>query len=126
MPITYHIDSVARLLSVVAEGKLEQEERLNMIRTWISDPAYEPGLKTLYDVSACTSTPTLQELRQIIAFVQVNVATIGRKKLAVVTGAPILFGVARQFQALADSSPLEVRVFADRAGAQLWLAEGNG
>ena len=121
MPVTYRIDSAARMLVIVAEGSLEQKERLDLMRKCTSDPAYEPGLNTLFDVSACTSTPTLPELRQIIAFIQRNVATIGRKKVAVVTGTPVLFGVARQFQVLAESGPLEVQVFDDRAGAQVWL-----
>jgi hypothetical protein len=123
MPISYSVDSAARMLTIVAEGELTQDDRLSAMRAWINDPAYEPGLNTLCDFSATVTSPTLPELQEIVAFIRRHAESIGRKKLAVVTARPFTFGVARQFQALADSGPLQVSVFTSRADALAWLRE---
>jgi hypothetical protein len=126
MPLTYRIDPAARMLFIVAEGTLTQEERLDGMRKWLSDPAYTPGLNTLFDLSAAVSSPTLPELRQVVGFIERHAASIGRTKLAVVAGRPLQFGVARQFQALTESSPLQVQVFTTEAKALAWLHEATG
>ena len=121
MPISYRIDADAGLLLVVGDGAITQSERLDAMHGWLRHPAYRPGLRTLCDFSAATSTPTMSELHEIVAFVEQEAASIGRKKVAMVTGAPVTYGVARQFQALTDTGVLHVRVFTDRAAALGWL-----
>jgi hypothetical protein len=63
----------------------------------------------------------MAELREIISIVGRDAAAIGRKKLAVIATKPVTFGVARQFQTLADCGPLDVGVFKDRRAALGWL-----
>lgn len=121
MPLTYRIDSDAGLLIVIGEGRITQAERIDAINGWFGDPAFRPGLNTLCDFSATTSTPTMPELREIITLVDRHTAKIGRKKLAVIATRAVTFGVARQFQILADSGPLNVSVFKDRRAALGWL-----
>jgi len=118
MPLRYHIDSGAGMLLVVGEGTIDQSERLAAMRGWLGDPEFRPGLNTLCDFSAATSTPTMAELHEIVSIVA---AAIGKKKLAVVAPRPVTFGVARQFQTLADTGPLDVGVFKDRRAALGWL-----
>jgi hypothetical protein len=63
----------------------------------------------------------MAELQEIVALVERHAAAIGKKKLAVIATKPITFGVARQFQTLADTGPLDVGVFKDRRAALGWL-----
>ena len=121
MPLRYHIDSDAGILVVVGEGTISQSERLAAMRGWLGDPGFRPGLNTLCDFSAATSTPTMAELHEIVSLVDRHAPAIGRKKLAVVAPLPVTFGVARQFQTLADTGPLDVGVFKDRRAALGWL-----
>jgi hypothetical protein len=121
MPLTYRIDPDAGMLLVVGEGTITQSERLQTIRRWLCDPAFRPGLNTLCDFSAVTSAPTMADLREILALVDQHAEKVGKKKLALITTQPVPFGVARQFQTLADSGPLEVSVFKDRRSAWSWL-----
>jgi hypothetical protein len=121
MPLRYHIDSGAGMLLVVGEGTISQSERLAAIRGWLGDPGFRPGLNTLCDFSAATSTPTMAELHEIVSIVERHSAAIGTKKLAMVAPRPVTFGVARQFQTLADTGPLDVGVFKDRRAALGWL-----
>jgi hypothetical protein len=121
MPLSYHIDADAGMLMIVGEGFITQPERIEAIQAWLRDPGFRPGLNTLCDFSEATSTPTMKELREIVALVDEHAAAIGKKKLAVIAPKPVMFGVARQFQTLADFGPLDVEVFRDRRTALGWL-----
>ena len=68
-----------------------------------------------------TSTPRLSELKEIVSLIQLQSPFIGQKRVAIVTTTPMVVGVARQFRALAGSSPLEIRIFRDRQDAMKWL-----
>jgi hypothetical protein len=121
MPLSYHIDADSGMLLVVGEGNISQSERLAAMRGWLRDPEFRPGLNTLCDFSAASSTPTMSELYEIVSIVERHSREIGKKKLAVIAPRPVTFGVARQFQTLADSGPLDVGVFKDRRAALGWL-----
>jgi hypothetical protein len=121
MPLSYHIDADAGMLLIVGEGFITQSERLTAMETWLCDPDFRPGLNTLCDFSQATSTPTMRELREIVAKVDEHAEAIGKKKLAVIATKLVTLGVARQFQTLADFGPLDVEVFKDRSTALGWL-----
>ena len=122
MALTYRIDSDAGLLIVEGDAEpITQADRMAAIRAWMGDPAYRPGLDTLFDVSPCPTTPDLTQLQEIATFIDKRAASVGRKKLAIVAATPFVFGVARQFQALADAGPITVNVCTSRRQAMEWL-----
>lgn len=124
MPMHYQIDSERGMLFIVSDGDTTQPERLAVMQAWLNDPEFRPGLRTLADFSNSGSVPSLPELEEIVGYLRRYADTIGQKKIAIVTGRPVSFGVARQFGALAPSGFLTVRVFKDRDAALAWLAEG--
>jgi hypothetical protein len=75
----------------------------------------------LFDVSTGWSTPSLAQLQEIATYMDRRADAVGRKKIAVVTAAPVSYGVARQFQALTDRTSLTVSIFPTRAEALEWL-----
>ena len=123
MPMTYRIDSDASLLFVKGMGVITQPERITALLAWIKDPAYKPSLDAFCDFCDTNSTPTLSELRELIAIVQEHAVEIGPTKVAILTSKPITFGIARVFEALADAeaTPLQVKVFFERQAAWNWL-----
>ena len=121
MPLSYRIDADAGMLLIVGEGFITQSERLSAMDAWLRDPDFRPGLNTLCDFSEATSTPTMRELRELVAKIDEHAEAIGKKKVALITSKPVTFGVARQFQNLADFGPLDVEVFRDRGTALGWL-----
>lgn len=121
MPITYRIDLESNMLFIVGEGALTQDEKLEAMRRWMADPAYRPGLNTLYDFSAVTTPATLDDLKRTVAFVTRNAPALGKKRVAIVMANPLAFGVARQFQAMLGESSLEISVFRNREDALTWL-----
>jgi hypothetical protein len=127
MPLTYRIDPGASLLLVTARGVTTQPERVETLYAWLSDPAFKPDLDAFCDFSEVQSTPKLADMRELIAIVHDNAGVIGRSRMAILTSKPIVFGVAKVFEALTEveSAPLHVRVFFDRAKAWAWLRPGE-
>ena len=123
MPLTYRIDTDARMLFIHGEGVITQPERIKTILAWIKDPAFRPGLDAFCDLTAAESTPKLADLREMVALVGEHAPAIGHSKLAILTSKPITFGVARVFEALTqvEETPLQVRVFFNRDKALAWL-----
>jgi stage II sporulation SpoAA-like protein len=121
--ISYTIDTEQGLLSIVAEGTPTTDEITRAMQKWWSDPLFRPGLLTLVDSTHVTGLPTLAELEHIVGLIRQHANEIGRKKIAIITGRPVAFGVARQFSALAPGG-LTVQVFKDREAAVAWLAQG--
>jgi len=123
VPLTYRIDPDAHMLFITGEGIITQAERVQTMRAWWKDPAFKPSLDAFCDFSAAESTPTMSELREIIALMGQHSENIGPQKIAILTAKPVTFGVARVFQTIAeDGLPLlEVRVFYDRKEVWAWL-----
>ena len=121
MPFRYRFSQNPDMVELIGEGYITQTERLEALRALMSDPAFRPGLPALCDFSGASSTPTMRELRRIVDYVEQNAIRIGRQRLAMVVEKPSTFGVARQFQALSETGPLHVQVFASRDAALAWL-----
>lgn len=127
MPMTYHIDTDARILYVTALGVTTQAERMETMLAWINDPAFTPGLDTFCDFSTAESTPRLTNLRELVAAIGENAPKIGHKKVAILAAKPITFGVARVFKSMAEFEeiPLTVKVFFERDKLWEWLRPGQ-
>jgi hypothetical protein len=121
MPLSYRIDPVAGLILIDGDGPITQAERLEALRTMFDDPDFRPGLNTLCDVSTAVSLPTMAEIREVVDVISRNSQAIGRKKMALVISNPTMFGVARQFVAMADQTPLQIQIFSTREAGLAWL-----
>jgi hypothetical protein len=112
-----------RLLFIRGQGVITQAERIRTMMAWLRDPQYECCSDALFDVAAAESTPTVGELRELIAVLEQHMPSNGPRQLAVVTSKPIAFIVARIFENLLQLKrvPLQVRVFMDQDRAWSWL-----
>lgn len=126
MAFTYRIDADAGLLIIVSdEAPMTQAERMDAMRAWMSDPLYRPGLDTLFDITISPTVPSLAQLQEVAIYMDRRADAVGRKRIAVVTGTPVTYGVARQFQALTDTGQLTVNIFSSRSDALGWLGRGD-
>jgi hypothetical protein len=127
MPMTYRIDTDARILFISAPGITTQADRLETMLAWINDPAFTPGLDTFCDFSTAESTPRLSDLRELVAAIGENASKIGHQRVAILAAKPITFGVARVFESMAEFEeiPLTVRVFFERNKLWEWLRPGE-
>jgi len=128
MSLGFQIFPDQRFLFIRGQGVITQPERIQTMLAWLEDPQYQLCTDALFDITAAESTPTMAELREILATLRQHLPVSGPRKLAVVTGKPIAFAVARVFGGLVHHSgnlPLHVRVFLDREGAWSWLRPGE-
>jgi hypothetical protein len=111
MPLTYHIDPLARIIEVRGAGVITQAEYVDGLMSWMIDPLFRPGLDGLCDFTAAESTPTMADLRELVDLVVRHTAYVGRVKVAIIASKPITFGVAREFVSLAEAAHFEVQLF---------------
>jgi hypothetical protein len=123
VPLGFQIYPDLGFLFIRAQGVITQEERVQTMLAWLEDPDYKRCVDALFDITRADSTPRLSELRQLIALLQQNMPDDGPRKLAIVTGKPITFVVAQEFESLVESKGirLKVKVFHDRDEAWHWL-----
>ena len=123
MGLTYRIHRDAQLLLIRGDGTISQQERLEALRAWLRDPAYEACTAALCDFTTARSTPRLSDVHELIRVMRDGPSGRGPTKLAMVTPRPIAFGIARVFQELVHLGgfALEVHAFRNRAAAWTWL-----
>jgi hypothetical protein len=123
MPMGFCIYPDFRLLFIRAHGVVTQTERIQTMLAWLRDPGYVHCTSALFDVTDSESTPRLSELRELLSLLKQHLPANGPQKLAIITGRPITFVVARAFEHLVHlkTIPLQVKVFLDRESAWAWL-----
>jgi hypothetical protein len=115
------------LLFIRGQGVITQPERIRALLAWMQDAAYASCNDAIFDVAATQSTPTIAELRELIALLKERMPNTGPRRLAIVTSRPVTFTIARMFENLVrfGAVPLRVRVFMDPDAAWAWLRPGS-
>jgi hypothetical protein len=122
VPVRHEIDVDGRLIIVHIAGAVTGAEILGYYADLVADPLFRPGLAVLADCRAVTAVPTFAEIR-IVATAQTQTPSVLRpRRAAVVVTTAWLFGIARQFGALAERTGVRVMPFYDEAEARGWLA----
>src|SRR5260221_594144 len=123
MSLGYDIYADIGLLYIRGQGVITQHERMGAMLAWLRDPQYQGCRDALIDLAGVKTTPTVGELRELVAMLKQQMPACGPRRLAMVTSKPITFAVARTFEHLVRSRglPLEVKVFMDLRRAWTWL-----
>jgi hypothetical protein len=123
MSLGFHIYTDLGLIFIRGQGTINQTEYVSTMIAWLRDPAYQQCVDALIDLTATTSTPTVGDLRELIAILKQHRPPRGPSRLAMVVSKPITYAVASVFETLVRvrGLPLEVKVFIDPARAWTWL-----
>ena len=123
MSLGYDIYADIGLLYIRGQGELTQRQHMDTMLAWLRDPQYESCNDALVDFTDVQTTPTVGELRELIAMLKQERPARGPRRLAVVTSKPIAFVIARVFEQLVRlrELPLEVKVFMNLGRAWAWL-----
>lgn len=122
MPITYRIDTARGLVLTTATGVLTDDELLEHKRALAADPAFAPGMRQLSDVRAVEQLAVTSEgVRLMVALDRDQADQLGDYRLAIVTGADVVFGTARMYQTMTDDQLNHVQIFRDMDDARAWL-----
>jgi len=124
MPITIHVDREAGFVRIEASGQLTLQDLLDMVDPMLRDPRFEPGMPQLVDLGAVEHTDLrADEMRTLVETYEKQTERVGASRVAVFAPRPLLFGVSRMYESLAERLPGERRVFDDLDEAQAWLRE---
>jgi SpoIIAA-like len=123
MPLGYDIYTDIGLLYIRGQGEITQRQYMNTMLAWLREPEYENCTEALIDFADVTNTPSVGELRELIAMLKQEIPARGPRRAAVVTSRPITFAIARTFGDLVRSRelPLDVKVFMSVGAAWAWL-----
>jgi hypothetical protein len=121
MPADYQIDRAHRVVYSRAWGALTDEDLANNRAALFADPAFDPGLAQLYDLTDVTEVKVTSVSLLQLAMTSRFAPTARR---AVVVSSDEAFGMARMYSILSGHEEL-IQVFRDRAGAMRWLEGTN-
>lgn len=121
MPADYEIRPGERLVLLRFHGHVTASDILDATSRLRADPAFEPGFATLVDCRDQISALSREELDRLMAGVAARPPGPPRR-VAVVVGSDVLYGVTRMFQILAeDRLPHTIEVFRELDEAKAWL-----
>lgn len=121
MPVRHEIDACAGRIRVDVSGDVTAAEILGVYAAIAADPARRPDLGVLADCRCVRSVPTFSELGALASATPRAAPGVRPVRAAVVVSSPWLFGIARQFAALAEPSGVRVIPFYDGDEATEWL-----
>ena len=121
VPVRHVIDAEAGHVMVEVSGDVTASEIFGTYAAIASDPALRPNLGVLADCRTVTSVPSFSELGTVACASAQAASAIRPTRAAVVVPTTWLFGIARQFAALAEMNGVRVVPFYAEADAKRWL-----
>ena len=126
MPVRHEIDVDAGRIVVHLSGSITVAEILRYYQDLASDRLLRPGLTVLADSREVTAVPGFAEMSMVATAQARTPSEVRPTRAAVVVSAAWLFGIIRQFGALAERGGIRVMPFYDEAEAIQWLESGVG
>ena len=123
MPIRHQIDPDLGRVMLTVSGSVTAREIFETYGMLAADPSFRPNLAVLADCREVTSVPSFEELGVVAnTHPRGGLMRGGVMRVAVVVSSPWLFGIARQFAALAEPNGIHVVPFYDGREAERWLS----
>jgi hypothetical protein len=123
MPITYRTHPEHNLVILEQTGRISDEEFLAFYKRFYQIDRSFASMNHLVDLREADSSPrTSDVLHQFAGFMQSSFEGLNtRPKVAVVASKDLSFGLARMYEAFADSIPWDFTVFRTIEAALIWL-----
>jgi len=121
VPIRYEIDAEAGLILVELSGTVPAAELFDYYATLAADTSLGPDLSVLADCRGVTSGPSFLELYGLATAKGRLPPHLRPTRAAVIVNQGWLFGIVRQFAALADRGGIRVMPFVEPDQARQWL-----
>jgi hypothetical protein len=122
MPITWHIDEDAALVTVRVHGALTLEGARQSLMELYAQPSYRSPMVDLWDLRDAEIDSGPGDVQRIVQFIQGNRGERGSDRTALVVARAADFGISRMYQTLAEGTlPFSVQVFTQLDQAYNWL-----
>jgi hypothetical protein len=122
MAITYSISREDRVITSFATGIIRADDLHGLIKSILSDAAFVPGLRGLFDARYAEPEITVMQIAEVAGEVR-ELQKRGLGRLAVVAESQTTYRVAKTFSIIARAIGIDVDVFKELAPAQSWLDE---
>jgi hypothetical protein len=116
MSISVRMDRDCRLIWISLEGDVGDADLSAISRAARSHPKAAAGIGVLCDCTAVAGTAVSRDLIQELG----TRARSHTNRIAFVTAAPVVFGLARMYQIVSDGDE-RMQFFVDRSAALSWL-----
>lgn len=125
MPIDYRIDDSQKTVWTVSDGQVTDVDLLGMYSRMRADVGFRADYNELCDF---TSASDVQISTHVVRRLALETPFAGEARHAIVASGPVVYGLARMYQAYVESGGQDrVRVFTDLKAAADWLGvEPNG
>lgn len=123
MAISYEIDQERDVVLAHAEGALDLSDTLAHVAEVFGDERFRPGMHAVFDMSQATlASFQANDVHRLLGALETKPQSLGPgARWAIVAASELDFGVSRMFEMLAETLPIEVRVFSERAEAEAWV-----
>ncbi len=124
MPITYHIDRERNLVTISANGNLNEPEYREIRARIASDPQFRPGMYQLEDFRSVVEHNFTTEGYDSFLDQEISLRQFfGNARHAIVTSSDLHFGLTRKLIVEIGDSHQDTRVFRSMEEAEAWLFE---
>jgi hypothetical protein len=123
MPVTCEIDSEAGLVRTTFRGQVDIEEVVRALEDVLHRPDFRPGLNGIVDLREGDIDTQARDVKRLATMMERYRAQIGKSRTAIVVARDVTYGMARMYQAYAESTSIETMVFRSLDDAHRWLAE---
>lgn len=123
MSITYFTRQEYKLIIIVHSEKVTDDEFLSFYTKLYNSQTFDPSVNMLVDLRETNSALRSSEVLHMFAdFVKRRLEDVStRPKVAVVAPKDLSFGLARMYEAFADSVPWNFAVFRAMDAALAWM-----
>jgi hypothetical protein len=125
MPVTFRIDKEAGIVFTVIEGPLDTDELLRELAAMIKHPDFKPGLSGITDLRKSEMDTFTDDVQRVAEFFISHKEQVGVSRSAIILSGFVTYGMTRMFQAFAEESSLDTRIFQDMDEALEWIKSGQ-
>ncbi|HRX20016.1 MAG TPA: hypothetical protein P5135_13270 [Gemmatimonadales bacterium] len=124
MPIRHTIDARAGRIRVIRSGAISLHDENDAYRARLADPLYRSGLDVLVDSREVDPPDDARTVRHVADHVARHATALRCRRVALVVGSEVMYGMARMYQILSEEWYPDTAVFRELEAAEAWL-DGN-
>jgi hypothetical protein len=122
MPIIWHIDEDAALVTVRVHGALTLDGAQQTLMALYAEPRYRSPMVDLWDLRDAEIDSGPGDVQRFVQFMALSRGEHGSDRTALVVARGADFGISRMYQTLAEATlPISIQVFTQLDEAYAWL-----
>lgn len=122
MPVTCNIDLAAGLVFTTISGHVDTDELVRALEGCVGHRDFRPGLNGIADLRRARYDARSEDIKRLAELMAMHRDRIGSSRTAIVVSSDVAYGLSRMYQAFADDTSIQTRIFRDIDEAERWAA----